>query len=100
MTNPISAPTGAPAPTGDRARLHQVSQQFEALFLRQVLSAAHSADLGGNDLYGDNPLSGGGEETFTQMRDERFADIASNTGALGLAKQIEAQLAKYVRQEG
>jgi hypothetical protein len=27
------------------------------------------------------------------MRDEQFADIASKTGTLGFAKQIEAQIA-------
>jgi flagellar protein FlgJ len=33
------------------------------------------------------------DQTFVQMRDDRFAEIASNTGMLGLAKQIENHLA-------
>ncbi|MFX8778156.1 rod-binding protein, partial [Acinetobacter baumannii] len=35
-----------------------------------------------------------GRDTFTQMRDERFADIAAKSGAFGLAARIEAQLAR------
>jgi len=30
------------------------------------------------------------------MRDERFAEIAAQTGAFGLAKQLEAQLARLL----
>jgi hypothetical protein len=36
------------------------------------------------------------QETFTAMRDERFAEIAATTGAFGLAKQLEAQFARLL----
>jgi flagellar protein FlgJ len=70
-------------------QLRKAAQGFEAIFVRQMLSAARAASLGGKDaLFG-----GQAQETFAAMRDERFADIAVGTGAFGLAKQIEAQLA-------
>lgn len=100
MTDAISlsgktpALAAAPAAASDQARLAEAARQFEAIFLRQMLSAARSADFGGDDLFG-----GQGEETFREMRDSRFAEIASNTGAIGLAASIEAQLARFVGPE-
>jgi flagellar protein FlgJ len=88
------APAAPPAGS-DKARLGEVARQFEAIFLRQMLSAARSTDFGGDDLFG-----GQGEETFREMRDARFAEIASDTGAIGLAASIEAQLARFLGPEG
>lgn len=84
----------APAAGSDRERLAEASRQFEAIFLRQMLTAARSADFGGEDLFG-----GQGEETFAEMRDARFAEVASNTGAIGLAASIEKQLARFMGPE-
>lgn len=72
-------------------QLAEAAKQFEAIFLRQMLSAARGTDFGGNDLFGSQ-----GEDTFREMRDARFAEIASSTGALGMADMIEAQLARFV----
>jgi flagellar protein FlgJ len=93
MTAPVSLGAGLakPASADDRARLHEAAKQFEAIFLRQMLSVARSTDFGGDDLFG-----GQGEDTFMEMRDARFAEIASDTGAIGLAASIEKQLARYV----
>jgi len=80
--------TGPQAPS-DRAQLKQAAKQFEAIFVRQMLSAARAAKLGGdNDLFGGQAM-----ETFNGMQDERFAQIAADSGAFGLAKSIETQLA-------
>ncbi|MFM5895273.1 MAG: rod-binding protein [Novosphingobium sp.] len=90
MIAPLSA---LPATQGsDRERLAEVAKGFEAFFLRQMLAAARKADFG-------EPLLGGqGLDTFRQMQDDRFAEIAAQSGAFGLAKQIEAQLARFVAQ--
>lgn len=94
---PLSGLSGSPAPqTGnERAQLREAAQRFEAIFLRQMLAAARKTDFGGGDLFG-----GAGLETFTEMRDERFAEIAAQTGAFGLADQIEAHLARFLTPEG
>jgi flagellar protein FlgJ len=80
------------AKSSEREKLAGVSKQFEAIFVRQMLSAARKTDFGGDDLFGGNSAI----DTFREMQDSQFADIASNTGTLGLAKQIEAHLAKFV----
>ena len=87
---PIAAPA-APSPS-DRAALRKAAQGFEAIFVRQMLAAARATSLAGDD-----PIFGGqAQETFTAMRDERFADIAAQAGTFGLAKQLEAQFAKLL----
>ena len=73
-----------------KEQLHKAAQQFEAIFVRQMLSTARASNFG-NDL-----LSSQGMDTFNAMQDERFAEIASQSGALGFAKIIEAQLAKRI----
>lgn len=89
--SPTTAAT-SPAPAADRAALKKAAQGFEAIFVRQMLSAARATSLAGDD-----PIFGGqAQETFTAMRDERFADIAATTGAFGLAKQLEAQFARLL----
>ncbi|WP_295527430.1 rod-binding protein [Novosphingobium sp. Chol11] len=83
---------GASEPqTSEGAALRKAAQGFEAIFLRQILASARQTSFGGEDLFGNQA-----SETFTQMRDERFAEIASGTGAFGLARQLEAQLARVL----
>lgn len=74
----------------DRDKLAAAARQFEAIFVRQMLAQARKADFG-EPLFGGQAL-----DTFRTMQDEHFADIAGKTGALGLAAQIEAQLARFV----
>lgn len=89
--SPLAPTTSAPpAAIGERAKLTAAAKQFEAIFIRQMLSAARQTDFGGG-LF-DNEALG----TFRQLQDERFAEIASQTGAFGIAKQIEAQLASQL----
>lgn len=71
----------------DREKLSATARQFEAIFVRQMLASARATDFGGDDVFGQM------DQTFVEMRDERFAEIASQTGALGLAAQIERHLA-------
>ena len=86
ISNPLSLQAKAPS---DREKLSQAAQQFEAIFVRQMLASARAAKLGG-----DEALFGGqGLDTFRQMQDEHFADIAASHGALGFAKALETQLA-------
>lgn len=75
-----------------RAELREAAQAFEAILLRQMLSSARATDFGGNDLFEES------DDTFTQMRDESFADIASKSGQLGFADAIERQLARFLPQ--
>ena len=88
-------PSGAQAPggdgAGDTASLTEVAQGFEAVFLRHLLAAAAASDFGGEDLFGSS-----GQDSFREMRDAQFAEIASKTGTIGFATQIEAQMARHL----
>lgn len=86
-----TAPTTAPS--GDREKLAHVAEQFEAIFVRQMLSAARKTD------FGESIFGGQAMDTFRQMQDERFADVASQSGAFGLANMLEAQLARHLPKE-
>lgn len=74
-----------------REQLRGAAQAFEAIFLRQLLASTRATDFGGEPL-----LGGPGLEQFEAMRDEQFADIASQQGMFGLAEAIERQLAAFV----
>ena len=94
---PLSGASALGTASADKAgsRLTETAQQFEAVFLRQMLAAARKSDFGGEDLFG-----GQGMDTFREMQDAQFADIAAKTGAIGMADMIEAHLARFAGQEG
>ena len=95
VSSPLLATGSLVASHGSqRDQLAAAARQFEAIFVRQMLAAARKSDFGGN------LLSGQGEQTFRQMQDETFADLAAGRGAFGLARMIEAQLAKFVNKDG
>ena len=97
MTN-ISALNGtSPSPAGktEREKLGEVARQFEAIFLRQMLSTARQTSFDKDGLF-----SGQAMDTFRQMQDERFADIAASRGAFGMAQMLEAHLARHISDEG
>lgn len=75
----------------DRQKLSAVAKQFEAIFMRQMLSAARKTDFGGDKLFSGQAL-----DTFNQMQDEHFADVTAQSGTLGLASIIEAQMARFL----
>ncbi|MDE2563864.1 MAG: rod-binding protein [Sphingomonadales bacterium] len=90
-----SAPLSATGPAidpslGERAKLKQAATAFEAIFVRQMLASARKTSFG-DELFGSEAL-----DTFRQMQDERFADIAAQQGTLGLAAQVEAQLSAHI----
>lgn len=93
---PVSASApSAPVKVADpqRAELREAAQQFEAILLRQMLASARTTDFGGSDLFGQS------DDTFREMRDARFAEVASGSGQLGFAAAIERQLAGRLPQD-
>ena len=55
--------------------------------MRQMLAEARKSHFGGDELLGGQAI-----DTFRQMQDDRFAQIAAERGSFGLAKMIEAQI--------
>jgi len=92
--NPIIPTALAPQTQTDRAQLHKAAQAFEAILVKQMLTAAHAAS------FGDKLFDSQGLQTFNTMQDERFAQITAESGTLGLAKMIETQMAKRINPTG
>ena len=90
-TSAATAPAAPPSP--ERQKLAQAARQFEAIFVRQMLSSARKADFGG-ELLGGQAL-----DTFRTMQDEHFADLAAQSGSFGFGKLIEAQLSAQLGKE-
>ncbi|BDI60097.1 rod-binding protein [Qipengyuania nanhaisediminis] len=89
--SPLAGASSAGELSPERRALREAAEGFEAIMVRKLLASARSAHQSE-----DTPLTGGGLGQFQQMRDEQFADIAANSGALGFARSIEEQLAKFV----
>lgn len=66
--------------------LRPVAEQFEALFLQQILKQSRETKLD------DGWLEGGQSDTFRSMHDEQLAQSLSAKGGLGLADTIVKQL--------
>lgn len=77
-----------------KAKLSGAAKEFEAIFVRQMLAAARKASPG-DELMGSSAI-----DTFRDMQDSQLADMMTKTGALGLAKQIEAHMARLVDPAG
>jgi flagellar protein FlgJ len=65
--------------------LAKVAQQFEAIFMRQMIGAMRSASLG------DGLTDSGASEQFRDMADARTADSMAQTGTFGIAQLLMNQ---------
>ena len=92
-----AASSSGPAPERTvepaHAQLREAARQFEAILLRQLLASARTTDFGGSAVFGKS------DDTFREMRDARFAEIASSSGQLGFAAAIERQLAGHLPKD-
>ena len=100
----VPAPTGAGAGTGTatatapvasasdpRQKLQAATQGFEAIFLRQMLHSARDANFGGNGIFDSDEA-----KQIATMSDDAMADTLSKSGAFGLARTLENQLARQL----
>jgi len=93
---PVYPPSMPELLSPERLELREAAEGFEAIMMRKMLEAARAANF-----TEASPFTGGGMKQFEAMRDEHFADVAAETGALGFARSIEEQLAQHVeRQRG
>lgn len=88
LSNAVSGATSGLAAT--KAKLAGAAKEFEAIFVRQMLAAARKANPG-EDLFGSSAT-----DTFREMQDSQLADLMTKTGTLGMAKQIEAHMARLI----
>lgn len=85
-SKPAAANPAAANPR-QQQRLHEASQQFEAMLLGRVLKC-----LERTTQVGKNPSLGGGSQ-YGSMLVEAMSDAISRAGSLGLAGQVERGMA-------
>jgi peptidoglycan hydrolase FlgJ len=81
-----TTPAGADTPRADALR--HAAQEFEAIFLAQVLGTM-TQGLGGDDLLGD-----GQGELFRDMLNEEVAKLISRSGGIGVADALLREMLK------
>ena len=89
-TSPTTAATGSGAGGANRAALDKVAQQFEAVFLRQMIGAMRSASLA------EGITDSSATQQFQDMADARTADAMASKGAMGIADLLIKQFGARV----
>lgn len=78
-----------PTPSAEESELLRVAQEFESVFLAEMLrpmfDALETDGLGGGGL---------GEQLFRPMLVERYADSIARTGGVGIADSIVAEFTR------
>lgn len=84
MTSPLAAMRGAPdarvAPGSDHATLREAAAALDGMFVRQLVAAMRATVPSDSLTHG-----GAGEEMFTAMLDEQFADAMPAQWSRGIA---------------
>jgi peptidoglycan hydrolase FlgJ len=88
---PVAAatpPAAGHAPSADADAVRHAAQEFEAIFLAQVLGTM-TQGLGGDGLLGD-----GQGEVFRDMLNEEVAKLISRSGGIGVADALLREMLK------
>ena len=90
-TTPASGGTattaGAAQPTGRPAKMHHVAQQFEAMFMTEMLRMAHPSSQASGVF-----AAGVGETTWRGFMDQALGQALAANGHTGLTSVIEKAL--------
>jgi flagellar protein FlgJ len=80
------------APTADshHAALRAAAQQFEAVFMRQLIGSMRQAHLA------EDPMSSQATQQFQDMSDASLADSMSHQGTFGIAQMLIQQFDRHV----
>ena len=68
-----------------RASLEEVAQQFEAIFVNELMKASRAAKLS------DDILSNSGTQPFLEMMDQEFSQTISKRNSLVIAEALVQQ---------
>ena len=78
----------AAGPDQGTAQLRQVAQEFEAVFLAQMLASLT------RDLEGEGPLGGSEGDPFRQMLGQEIAKVISRAGGIGVGDAVLKEMLK------
>ena len=87
-----AATSGPSNPFETKAALQKAAQQFEAVFLRQMIGAMRSASLA------EGISDSSATQQFQDMADARTADAMSTKGAMGIAELLMQQFGSRVKE--
>jgi len=79
----------SPTTASQREALRGAAQQFEAVFLRQMIGSMRQAHLA------DDPFGSQATEQFRDMSDASLADSMSHQGVFGIAQMLLAQFDRH-----
>jgi flagellar protein FlgJ len=84
MIAPTASATAAPSTgiSAEQQKLKAVAQQFEAVFLRQMIASMRQASPG------DGLFDSSASDQFRDMADARVADDMATKGGLGIAEML------------
>jgi flagellar protein FlgJ len=93
MTAAIPSLTGRPPaadalPSGATPELRRAAEEFEAVFLSQILRGLTEG------LTGSGPLSGGGDDPYAAMLQDEHARLISRSGGIGIADAVLREMLK------
>lgn len=89
MIKPVSSALATQAKAPDPSLL-KAAQGFEAVFLREMIGSMRKAKLTQEELFGSSAT-----DNFRELADANLADTMSGLGQFGIAKLVEAQMAKF-----
>lgn len=87
MIKPVASPS-ATAPKATDPALKKAAQGFEAVFLREMIGSMRKAKLA------DEAFGSSATDNFRELADANLAETMSGLQQFGIAKLVEAQLAK------
>ncbi len=90
VTTTPSATAASSAGTANKAALEKAAQQFEAIFLRQMIGAMRSASLA------EGISDSSATEQFQSMADSRTADALAGSNSMGIAQLLIGQFGERV----
>ena len=80
---------GANSKSGpSKAEMEKVAQEFEAVFLAQILNGLTSG------LEGDGPLAGAESDPFASMLQDEYAKMISKSGGVGISDAVLKEMLK------
>ncbi|MCX8500250.1 MAG: rod-binding protein [Alphaproteobacteria bacterium] len=74
-------------PGQSQEQFQQVSREFEAMFMAEMLKPMFEGVGNPNGIFG----GGHGEEVFKSLMVQEYGKILADRGGLGIAKQLEAR---------
>ncbi len=77
----------------DDSRLREASNEFEAIFIQQMLKTMRQTSL-----ESDFVKKSEGEKIFRSMLDEQYAILSAKSGRLGLGEMIYQQLKSNLKK--